>query len=127
MKSLLRVFLMTGLVAGFFFSMSGAAVARTLTLADLRKEVTLADPQISPDGSRVALLVGHNDFEHDTLPAHIVMVDVARGGMHELPVPQTDIAFVRWSPHGDWLAYLAGAEGGPKQLYIISPSRSRAR
>lgn len=118
---------MTGVVAGFFFSMSGAAVARTLTLADLRKEVTLADPQISPDGSRVALLVGHNDFEHDTLPAHIVMVDVARGGMHELPVPQTDIAFVRWSPHGDWLAYLAGAEGEPKQLYIISPSSSRAR
>lgn len=116
-----------GVAAGFFFSVADASAARTLALADLRNEVTLADPQISPDGSRVALLVGHNDFDHDTLPVHIVMVDVASGSMHELFVPQTDIAFVRWSPRGDQLAYLAGANGEGKQLYLIAPSRSDSR
>ena len=127
MKSLLQIFLITGAAAGFFFSGSVSAVARTLTLADLRKEVTLADPQISPNGLRIALLVGRDDFDHNSTPIQIVLIDVAGGAMHTLPVPQTDIAFVRWSPGGDQLAYLAGADGEPKQLYIISASGARVR
>jgi len=102
----------------FSFSAADGAIAQTLTLAD---------PQISPDGSRVALLVGHNDFDHDSVHVQAVLIDVAGGGMHTLPVPQTDIAFVRWSPRADRLAYLAGADGEPKQLYIIFPSDVRAR
>jgi len=127
MKTAFRTFLFTGVAAGFFFSTAHGADARTLTLADIRREVTLVDPQISPNGSRVALLVGRNDFAHDSVAVQVVLIDVAGGAMHALPVPQTDVGFVRWSPGGDRLAYLAGADGEPKQLYIISPSGTRAR
>ena len=111
----------------FFLFPSRRGNCTNAALADLAKEVALVDPQISPDGSRVALLVGRNDLNHDSIPLQIVLIDIASGGMHPLPLSQTDLAFVRWSPSGDRLAYLAGAPGQAKQLYITSPPGSGVR
>ncbi len=94
--------------------------SKTLSLADLRYEVTLSDPQITPDGSSIAVLVERQDFKRDATPIHLDIVDVASGARHELPIPQTDIASVRWSPSGDRLAYLAAGSSGQRQLYVSS-------
>ena len=118
---------LTGLAAGFLFLCAMRATARTLTLADLRKSVTLADPQISPDGSRIAVLVARQDFRTDRMPVKIVMVDVATGASRSLPAPSSDIAFVRWSSSGDRIAYLASVGDGPKQLYVSSPAGADRR
>ena len=83
-----------------------------LSLQDLRHEVSLADPQISPDGSHVALLVGVNDFEHNAVAIHVDMVDAATGARHPLPLPFDEVESVRWSPDGTALAFLAAKSGG---------------
>lgn len=101
--------------------------ARTMLLSDLRKEVTLADPQISPDGRQIALLVGRNDFEHDIVAVSIVMVDAASGTQSVLSIPKTDIASPRWSPDGSQIAFLASNQNEQMQLYAASPSGAGLR
>lgn len=118
---------MTGLTAGFFFQARDEAAARTLTLHDLRQEVTLSDPQISPDGAKVALLVGRNDFGHDITAVQLVMVDVVTGVQRVVPLAKDDVASVRWSPAGDTIAFLAAAGDNPKQLYLSSPTGRHVR
>ncbi len=119
-----RLFLFCAIVAGLLASLWSGTRARTLDLLDLRKEVTLTDPQISPDGKRIALLVGRNDFDHDVIAVQLVMVDAASGTGHALPIRQADVSSVRWSPRGESIAFLAMRSSGAKQLYVASPNGS---
>ncbi|MDQ6767090.1 MAG: prolyl oligopeptidase family serine peptidase, partial [Candidatus Eremiobacteraeota bacterium] len=96
-------------------------------LTDLRKEVTITDPQISPNGNSIAILVGRSDFEHDTVPVHIVMVNVESDTTRTLPIPATEIVSVRWSPHGDRIAFLAAQADDSRQLYVASPDGTNLR
>jgi dipeptidyl aminopeptidase/acylaminoacyl peptidase len=116
------------MTAALFALSPALADARTITLFDLRREVSMSDPQISPDGSRVALLVGTNDFEHDLFPIRIDMIDVATGTARTLPISKRNVASVRWSPDGAKLAFLASpSSGSPRQVYVSSIDGTRAR
>src|SRR5260370_13682900 len=86
-----------------------AAVA-PLTERDLRALVTLLDPQISPDGKRVALVVRRPDFEKNVYKNELVLVDVKSGAMRVLVKQRDDVTLPRWSPGGDRLAYVATPE-----------------
>jgi len=110
----------TAFAAAFVFLAAAPTQARMLSLLDLRREITLSDPQISPDGSHVALLVGVGDFEHNAVSIHVDIVDVAAGMRHSLPLPFDDIESVRWSPDGTALAFLAAKSTGVVQLYTSS-------
>lgn len=110
---------MTALTAVVFLACALPAAARQLALSDLRREVTLADPQIAPSGSQIAVLVGTNDFKRNAVPIRVDMVDVATGKIRTLPFPFTDIESVRWSPDGRSVAFLAN-RGGATQLYVSS-------
>ena len=128
MSGVTRSFLVvTGLLAGFCLLCAAQSSPRTLTLGDLRHEVTLADPQISPDGKRIALLVAPQDFTTDQSPVRIVMIDVSSGAEHTVATPSSDATFVRWSPSGDRIAYLASVSEGSRQLYVASPSGAHFR
>src|SRR6516225_7625904 len=128
MSGVARWFLVvTGLLAGFCLLSAAQSGARTLTLADLRHEVTLADPQISPDGKRIALLVAPQDFATDRSPVRILMIDSSSGANHTISAPSSDVVFVRWSPSGDRIAYLASLGDGPRQLYVASASGAPSR
>lgn len=83
------------------------ASARTIGLDDLRQTVSLSDPQISPDGAHVVVLVSRADFEDDRYDSDLVLVDVATGGQRVLTYDRDGLAEPRWSPTGDRLAFLA--------------------
>ena len=77
-----------------------------------------ADPQISPDGSRVAYVRNSMDIMSDRVRSNIWVVD-SRGGQHRPVVSGTDsYASPRWSPEGDRLAYISSAEGRGPELYV---------
>jgi dipeptidyl aminopeptidase/acylaminoacyl peptidase len=117
----------TALVLIFVLSFAPphAATARTLTLLDLRREVTLADPRISPDGSRVALLVGTNDFQTNRVVVRLDLLTTATGARTTLPLPFDDVSSPRWSPDGAQLAFIAARADAPHQLYVWTVAKAR--
>jgi len=77
-----------------------------------------ADPQISPDGSRVAYVRRSNDIMTDRARSNIWIVD-AQGGQHRPVMSGTDsYTSPRWSPDGTRLAYVSSAEGRGPELYV---------
>jgi dipeptidyl aminopeptidase/acylaminoacyl peptidase len=91
----------------------------TLTLQDLRRTVSLAAPQISPDGKRIAVLVRRNDYEKDRTTTDLVLVDVTTRAARVLAGGQA-ISRVAWSPDGSQIAYIAAAgEKDPPQIFVL--------
>src|SRR5947199_237535 len=100
----------------------GAIVSaiRGMTPEDLTRILFVTDPQISPDGRRVAFVVTSLSEERDEYLANIWIVDAAGGAPRRFTAgPRRDIE-PRWSPDGAQLAFLS--ERAPKdklQLYVV--------
>lgn len=83
------------------------AQKRGIQLEDSSKTVTVSDPQISPDGKSIVIVVSRQNFEEDRNDTELVLVDVATGAQRVLTFGRKQSAFPRWSPSGDRLAFLA--------------------
>ncbi len=99
---------------------------RPLQESDLRKLVTLLEPQIAPDGKYVALVVRRPDFVKNTYRNELVLVDVRSGAARPLVRERDDVNGARWSRNGDRIAYLATPPKDPddkdepqQQLYVL--------
>jgi dipeptidyl aminopeptidase/acylaminoacyl peptidase len=81
-----------------------------LQLDDVGKIVRVADPQLSPDGKSIALVVSRPNLAQDRYDSSLVLVDVASGRQRILTYDRKNVFFPRWSPTGDRIAFLATAE-----------------
>lgn len=100
------------LISVSFVDVAGAQTAvpaqkRGIQLEDSSKTVTVSDPQISPDGKSIIIVVSRQNFEEDRNDTELVLVDVATGAQRVLTFGRKQSAFPRWSPSGDRLAFLA--------------------
>jgi dipeptidyl aminopeptidase/acylaminoacyl peptidase len=93
---------------------------------DLRALVTLIDPQIAPDGKRIALVVRRPDFVKNKFHNELVLVDARSGAARTLVRERDDVDSARWSPAGDRLAFVATPPKDPDdkdepspQLYVL--------
>lgn len=77
-----------------------------------------ADPQISPDGKRVAYVRRTNDIMTDAAVSSIWMVDVASGAETPLVTGEGSHSSPRWSPDGSRLAYVSTQSGGGPELHV---------
>jgi dipeptidyl aminopeptidase/acylaminoacyl peptidase len=95
-----------------------ASVAATpFRLDDLQRLVKLSDPQLSPDGKSVAVVVVTPVWKTDKHDTRIEVVDVASGMKRTLTHDREDVSSPRWSPDGTRLAFLA-KDGKTKQSQI---------
>ena len=62
----------------------GEAAARAFQLSDLQRIVSLGDPQISPDGKDIAVVVSTPDWSTDKAVKKIDLVAVADGARRTL-------------------------------------------
>ncbi len=101
-----RVFFFCGLAAALAFGAGtqAAAAKPTLKLEDMRKVVAPSSPQISPDGSRVALLVPKRDFTKDEITFTLVLVDTHSHAIRAL-VRDAHVSNPSWSPDGRTIAF----------------------
>jgi dipeptidyl aminopeptidase/acylaminoacyl peptidase len=96
-----------GLAASIFLLTPAWAQARRIELDDLSKIVSVSDPQISPDGKSIVLVVSRQNLEQDRSDRELVLVDVASGTQRVLTAERKGVGSPRWSPSGDRLAFVA--------------------
>jgi len=102
------------------FAWPAHAARRTLTFEDLRRIVSVREPQISPDGKRVAYVRSRINWKADRNDTELVLVDVPTGASHVLTRGRFGVASPRWSPDGSKIAYLASEEQKkPPQIYVL--------
>jgi dipeptidyl aminopeptidase/acylaminoacyl peptidase len=83
--------------------------SRTFTGADLFGLEQASDPQISPDGARIAYVRQSSDIMTDKGRSTIWLIDV-KSGAHSPLVSIAGASSPRWSPDGTRLAYAAPDE-----------------
>ncbi len=115
----------TSLALALLLSVSTASVAAPeegpsplLQPRDLFSLEVAADPQISPDGSRIAYVRRSGDIMTDRMRPTIWLVDARTGQQMPLAGGPGAHSQPRWSPDGKRLAYISTAEGGAAQLYV---------
>ena len=76
------------------------------------------DPQISPDGSKIAYVRAANDIMTDSTLNNIWLVSSDGADQRPLLSGTASYSNPRWSHDGNRLAYLSSAEGRGPQLYV---------
>jgi acylaminoacyl-peptidase len=93
---------------------------RGTTIDDLARFRIPSDPQISPDGTRVAFVVKTTDLEKNAHATHIWVVAADGDSTPRQWTHGTGSeADPRWSPDGKYLAFTSGREEKKAQLFLL--------
>jgi Tol biopolymer transport system component len=96
---------------------------RGITEMDLFKFVWIADPQISPDGSRIVFMRVWVNQKPERYDSALWMVPTNGGAPRQLTAGPRD-STPRWSPDGKQLAFIRSAEKEgrpqPPQIYLMT-------
>src|SRR5438067_12559974 len=114
----------------FLLFVATSPFADRWTTTDRFKLVGDADPEISPDGKTVAVVVSHANVKDNRNDADVVAVDVATGATRALTFERRGVASPRWSPDGARLAFLANATNerdAKRQIWIMNTAGGDAR
>jgi len=114
MSGMSRRLLLLCLAAAPFAAGADPKVLTTDTLWDWR---TPGDPQISPDGSRVAYVLERNDRMNDAIYSNLWLAGVDGADPRPLTQGSSKDSSPRWSPDGKRLAYLSN-RSGKTQIYL---------
>ncbi len=100
------------------------ASARTIDFTDLRRIVSIGDPQISPDGTRIVFVRGRADYAKDKRVSQIILLNVRTRQTRPLTFERADVSSPRWSPDGTRIAFLAGAKADEQsdeqdQIFVL--------
>lgn len=103
--------------------------ARPVVIEDLRRFRFVSDPQLSPDGEKVAFVLSDVNIEKDGYDRHIWLADAATGKHAQFTYGEGNDTYPRWSPDGRSLLFLSnGRQPGKKtQLYVIDVAGGEAR
>ncbi len=113
---------------------AGLAQPRPVELEDLFRLKRVADPQISPDGKRVAYVVTEVLKAENRTNADIWIVNAdpsagsgqAGGEPRRLTASPKRDAHPRWSPDGKWIAFESARDGVP-QIFLLPVDGGEAK
>lgn len=102
------------------FLLAGPALAqrRAMTVDDYLALPAVGDPQLSPDGRRVAYTVTATSLKENRGVSRIWIAEVAGGEPRQITEGPGSDRQARWSPDGRSLAFVSTRENGP-QLWIL--------
>src|SRR5579884_1642316 len=100
-----------------------------MSVDDLLALQLASDPQISPDGSRIAFTLQRNHSETNTTTSAIWLVSTHDGktdSVFQITAGEQHDSTPRWSPDGHTLAFLSD-RSGTAQIYLLSMNGGEAR
>jgi dipeptidyl aminopeptidase/acylaminoacyl peptidase len=103
---------------------------RAIDLDDLARLVRVTDPQISPDGRAIVVVVGRANLEDDRWDTQLELVDAATGATRPLTVDRRGAGHPRWSPDGTRLAFIARVGAGSDvrpQIFVLPMNGGEAQ
>lgn len=104
------------------FILSGLALfAARFDIHTPGKIVRVADPQISPDGKAILVLVSKANFDENRWDSVLTLVDPATKASRQLTRDRRGISSPRWSVEGDHIAFLAPPSAGAKPQIFVMP------
>jgi len=104
-----------------------ARAGRPLAIEDIYEMKLTGEPQVSPDGVRVAVAVQHLDREANEYRAALWLVPVDGSGGIQLTSGRWNDGSPRWSPDGEWLAFTSKRETKSPQIWLLPTHGGEAR
>src|SRR5215469_18339426 len=80
---------------------TACAQSRRLELSDFLKITSVSDPQISPDGKTIVVVVSRPNLEQNRNEGELLQIDIASGAQHALTFERKTAGSPRWSPGGE--------------------------
>ena len=118
---------LTALLPLMLFAAPLHAGDRPWTLDAIMSLKTVSDPQIAPDGTRVAYVVRSENRERNAYDSQIRIADA--DGKSDRPLAGSHYSdhSPRWAPDGQRLAFLSDRYGGSLQVYVSDPAEGSVR
>jgi dipeptidyl aminopeptidase/acylaminoacyl peptidase len=105
-------------LSGLLFLFAAICGAQTFGIADYAKVARVTEPQISPDGRSVVMVVSRPNYVENHFDSELVRVSLPSGAVRELTHQRKTAHHPRWSPAGDRLALLADT-AGEAQIFVL--------
>ena len=100
---------------------AAAQAKRPMTIVDLIDVPQIGSPRLSPDGTELLYTRSDTDWEDNGRTTHIHRIGTDGSGDIRLTGGENGESSPRWSPDGDWVAFLARRGDDPfQQIYRLS-------
>ncbi|MBK9399711.1 MAG: S9 family peptidase [Bacteroidetes bacterium] len=112
------------------FTQTNAYGQKKFEIADYAKFVNITDPQISPNGKSVVIVVSRPDYVNNRYNAELVLVDVASWKKRVLTQERFVVSSPRWSPNGEQLAFISKVGQGKEaanQIFLLPMQGGEAK
>ena len=120
----MRTLLVVGI--SLAFALPALAAGRPMTVDDLLAIKSVADPQVSPDGTRVVYVVTEIDRATDKANSDLWLVPIDGGEPRRLTTSSGVDNSPRWSPDGKSIAFVS-TRSGSAQVWILPLDGGEAR
>ncbi len=100
------------LLALFLLSITQVTFSQTsgYSFDDLMKVRRVGDPQVSPDGQKVAFTIGDVNFDANRIVTHIYVASIDGSHLKQLTDGDRSASSPRWSPDGKKIAFTTGSQ-----------------
>jgi len=94
----------------WFAAIATAQETRRFTVEELLKVRRVGDPQVSPNGKRVAFTIGDVNYDLNKVITQIYVMQIDGSGLKQLTSGAASSTTPRWSPEGKRIAFVTGGQ-----------------